>query len=114
MAVAVRMRYPGMKPADYDRLMLSFGLDESPPIGEILHLAVERGERIEAWDVWQTAQAAEAFVENRLRPALRQLRLNVEPEFELMPLHNLYAADLDMVERIGALSLPSVDAGAVL
>ena len=110
MAVAVRMRYPGMKPADYDRLLLSFGLDESPPIGEILHLAVERGEGIEAWDVWQTAQAAEAFVENRLRPALRQLRLNVE----LMPLHNLYAADLDMVERIGALSLPSVDAGAVL
>ena len=110
----MRLRYPGMKPADYDRLMLAFHLDESPPVGEILHLAVERDEGVEAWDVWQTRQAAESFVEQRLRPALRELGIAIEPEFELVPLHNLYAPDLDMVERIGALSLPAFDAGAVL
>ena len=36
-----------------------------------------------------------------------QLEIPGEPEIKLVPLHNLYAADPDMIDRIGAVSLPA-------
>jgi hypothetical protein len=114
MAVAMLMRYPGVTAKDYDRLMLDFHLDADPPVGEILHLAVESDEGLLVTDVWRTPEAAEAFVQNRLRPALEHAGIKTELEYEIRPLHNVYTPDLDALERIGALSLPAVDVRTVL
>jgi hypothetical protein len=35
-------------------------------------------------------------------------------EYAICPLHNLYAPDLDAIERIGAVSLPGLAPGAAL
>jgi hypothetical protein len=114
MAVAVRIRYPGMTARDYDRLLLELRLDENPPAGVILHVAFEGSDGLDSVDVWQTPEAAAAFVTNRLQPTLRQLGIRTEPDFEILPLHNLYAPEVDTIERIGAVSLPGLGADAVL
>jgi hypothetical protein len=36
-----------------------------------------------------------------------ELGISGEPEVRVVPLHNLYAADPDMIDRIGAISLPA-------
>jgi hypothetical protein len=36
-----------------------------------------------------------------------QLNISGEPEIAVVPLHNLYAGDPDMIDRIGAVSLPA-------
>ena len=112
MAVAMLVRYIGLKPREYDRLVATLGLDASPPIGQILHLVAERPGWVESVDVWQTREAASAFVESRLRPALGADARNIE--VEILPLHNLFAPDMDAVERIGGVSLPGYVSSAVL
>jgi hypothetical protein len=114
MAVAMLMRYPGVTARQYDRLMVDFHLDAEPPVGEILHLAIETDDGLRVIDLWRTVEAAEAFVDQRLRPALYDAGIVTELEYEIRPLHNVYAPDLDALERIGALSLPAVDVRTLL
>ena len=112
MAVAMflTLRVPART---YDRLLQSLEWDVTPPIGGILHLAAETAEGLEVCEVWQTREAAERFVRNVLEPKLEQLGVTEPVDCAIFPLHNLYAPDLDTIERIGTVSLPGVGAGAI-
>jgi hypothetical protein len=106
MAVAMFARFPQLGPHRYDQLIVDLELDANPPVGQLLHVAAEGDEGIETCEVWRTSEAAVAFLEQRLRPAL--LRLGAEPpEVSLVPLHNLFAPEMDAIERLGAVSLPA-------
>ncbi len=97
----------------YDRLIQGLDWDVTPPIGAIVHLAAETPDGIEVCEVWQTREAAEGFVHEVLTPALAHFGARETIDYAIFPLHNLYAADLDMIERIGTVSLPGVSAGAI-
>src|ERR1700745_1993584 len=97
----------------YDRMLQSLEWDVSPPIGEIVHLAAETPDGIEVCEIWQTREAAEGFLHDVLEPRLRQLGAKESVDYAIYPLHNLYAPDLDAIERIGTVSLPGVAAGAI-
>ena len=106
MAVAMFVRFPQLAPRRYDELIVDLELDANAPVGQVLHVAAEGEDAIECCDVWRTSEAAVAFLEQRLRPAL--LRMGAEaPEVSLVPLHNLFAPEMDAIERLGAVSLPA-------
>jgi hypothetical protein len=107
MAVTVFMHWRGITPGQYDALMTRLDLDVNPAAGEVLHLAAFTEEGLEVCDVWQTEQAFRGFLEQRMRPAATELGIEGEPEIQLVPLRNLYAGDPDMIDRIGALSVPA-------
>jgi hypothetical protein len=107
MAVAMFMHWPGMSADQYDALVARLDLDANPAAGEILHLAALTDEGLEVCDVWQTEQAFQGFLEHRVMPVVQELQLTGEPEIRIVPLHNLFVADADMVDRIGAISLPA-------
>jgi len=106
MAVVLFARVPELTLDRYNRMMVEFGLDANPPAGMVLHVATEAVGAVNVVEVWQTEQAAEGFVEARLKPALQAQRVKDPLSYRLEPLYNLYAADVDMIERIGATSLP--------
>ncbi len=106
MAVAMFMHWPGMTSDQYDALMTRLGLDANPAAGGVLHLGAIMGDGVDVVDVWQTEQAANAFLETRMLPVAGELGITGEPEIRVVPLHNLYAADPDIIDRIGAISLP--------
>jgi hypothetical protein len=106
VAVAMLMRLPGVRLEEYDRVIADCRLDADPAVGQILHVSVETTDDVETWDVWQTRETATAFVETRLRPALRSHGIDVDPDVRLYPLHNLFAPDIETIERIGAFSSP--------
>ncbi len=106
MAVAVFMHFPGLSREEYERLMADLELDANPALGEILHVAADAPDGINVVDIWQTGEAATAFVEHRLRPTLRERNVDVELSVDVLPLRNLFAPDIDTIERIGAVSLP--------
>lgn len=114
MAVAVFMHFPGLRREQYDRLLADLRLDANPPMGEILHVAADAPDGINAVDLWQTREAAESFVEQRLRPALTSAGIDVELTVDVLPLRNVFAPDMDTIERIGAVSLPARSAGTAL
>jgi hypothetical protein len=106
MAVAMFMHWPGMSADRYDALVARLDLDANPAAGEILHLAALTDQGLEVCDVWQTEQAFQGFLEHRVMPLVQELQLTGEPEIRIVPLHNLFVADADMLDRIGAISLP--------
>jgi hypothetical protein len=106
MAVAMFMNWPGMTSDQYDAVMARLGLDANPAAGGVLHVAAVTDEGVEVCDVWLTEQAFSSFLEHRMLPAVSELGIEGEPEIRVVPLHNLYAADPDMIDRIGAMSLP--------
>jgi hypothetical protein len=107
MAVALFMSWPGVTSDQYDSVMARLELDTNPAAGGILHLAALTDEGLEVCDVWQTEQAFHGFLEHRLLPIASELEIEGAPEIWLVPLHNLYAADPDMIDRIGVLSRPA-------
>ncbi|HWQ24167.1 MAG TPA: hypothetical protein VNK94_08695 [Gaiellaceae bacterium] len=107
MAVALFMHWPGVTPEQYDALMTKLDLDANPAAGSVLHLAALTEEGLEVCDVWQTEQAFRSFLEQRMKPAVHELGIAGEPEIQLVPLRNLYAGDPDMIDRIGAVSIPA-------
>jgi hypothetical protein len=113
MAVAMFVRLP-ISLATYDRLIANLGPDVNPPPGEILHFAAESAEGVDVCEVWQTHGVAEQFLQSFLEPALHDLGVEDPIYYVIYPLHNLYAADLDMIERIGAVSLPGMAPGAII
>ena len=68
----------------------------------IFHVATEAVGSINVCEAWQTPQAAESFIESRLRHALVRQGVKDPLSYRLEPLHNLFAPDIDMIERIGA------------
>jgi hypothetical protein len=107
MAVAMFMHWPGVTGSQYDALIARLDLDANPAAGQVLHLAAVTDEGLEVCDVWQTEQAFHGFLEHRIMPAVAELRLTGEPEMRVVPLHNLFTADPDMLDRIGSISLPA-------
>jgi hypothetical protein len=107
MAVALFMSWPGVTSDQYDSVMARLELDTNPAAGGVLHLAALTDEGLEVCDVWQTEQAFHGFLQHRLLPIASELDIEGTPEIRLVPLHNLYAADPEMIDRIGVLSLPA-------
>ena len=107
MAVAMFMHWPGITGDEYDAMVSRLDLDANPAAGQVLHLAVVSHQGLEVCDVWQTEQAFHGFLEHRIMPAVAELKIAGEPEIRVVPLHNLYTADPDMLDRIGAVSLPA-------
>jgi hypothetical protein len=105
------MHWPGVTSDQYDALMARLELDVNPAAGGVLHLAALTDEGLEVCDVWQTEPAFHGFFENRLLPIAEALEIEGEPEVRMVQLHNLYTADPDMIDRIGAVSLPAAVAG---
>ena len=107
MAVAMFMHWPGVTSDQYDAVMARLGLDANPAAGGVLHVAALTDEGLEVCEVWQTEQAFRGGGGGGMLPVMSELGIGGEPEIKLVPLHNLYAGDPDMIDRIGAVSLPA-------
>src|SRR5262245_36187519 len=113
MAFATYLRFEQLERDRYDRLVVKLDLDADPPSGQILHVAAPVDDGFEICEIWRTREAAIAYLESRFRPAL--IRVGAEPPtVRVVPLHNLFALDVDAIERIGSISLPAHVAPALV
>ena len=106
MAVTLFMRIPELNVARYDGLIVDLELDANPPPGLIFHVTTESVGSVNILEAWQTPEAAESFVENRLRDALRNHGVMDPLAYRIDPMHNLFAPDMEAIGRIGASSVP--------
>lgn len=114
MAVQVIARYPDLTPETYGQVVASLELDVNPPAGAIFHMAADSAGGVVASEIWQTEQTFRAFLDYRLRPALRMHGIHRDPVVEVAPLYNVYAPEMFTLERMGAVSLPAHMSGAAL
>ena len=91
MAVVVRVVLPGLSEEQYDQVRAEVGWLEDPPDGGLSHLAWWEGDDNHNMDGWRDEASFQAFVENRLGPAMGKLGLDIEPTVTVHPAHEVYA-----------------------
>jgi hypothetical protein len=106
MATGVLHDLPGMTQQDYDALLEHLDLEENPAEGGLFHIAAPNPSG--GWlilDVWESAEAFDAFARQRLVPAARALNLPLSRP-RLFPVHNVFAPDVAWLSEFGRHSLP--------
>lgn len=88
MAIVMRLRWDGVSPEQYDQVREAAGWERDRPTGGILHEAWFAGDQLNVCDVWESADTFNAFVENRLMPAVAQVGVGGQPQVEIMPAYN--------------------------
>src|SRR5262249_16896922 len=107
MAFVAYTIYPGVTHEQADQLLVKLGLAEQPAPGQIVSVSSEHAGVMESFELWMTREAAERYLDDRLRPAMLDAGIHTHPEMRLVPLHNAFAPDIDTLARIGAYSLPA-------
>jgi hypothetical protein len=84
------MEWDGVTAEQYEEVRKLVNWEGDVPPGGLFHVAAvgERGLRVS--DVWDSAEAFQAFVERRLMPGVKQLGITSEPRVELLPVHALF------------------------
>ena len=99
MAVAVVQEFPiegsDRTTANYDRVQEALGVRENPPAGGLVHAAGfdEDAGVFRIFDVWESREAWETFLNDRLMPVVRPMmeQGGREPETRIYELHTYMA-----------------------
>jgi hypothetical protein len=92
MAVGIRLKFAGGTQENYDAAHRVMEIDTDPPKGMIVHSA---GPVEDGWgviDFWESREAFDAFVQERLMPRLQGLGdkgFSSPPDVKEFPVHNL-------------------------
>lgn len=92
MSVAMIMRWDGFTTEQYDKVRTMVDLDQNFPPGAKLHVVTHDGSALRVTDVWESGEALNTFVNNRLMPAIHSIGVTTQPEVEVYPLHALLSA----------------------
>ncbi|MBM3678485.1 MAG: hypothetical protein FJW96_11475 [Actinobacteria bacterium] len=88
--MVMSMRWAGVTPEQYEALCADVDWEDDRPDGGVLHVACFDGEGLRVIDVRESAEAFEAFVDERLMPGVARVGLAGQPEIEILPAHALY------------------------
>jgi len=88
MAIGVYFRHAGFTPEKYDEAIrrLSAEGQGSPP-GRLEHFALENDGEVEVFDVWESAEALDAWGPEGFVPVLLDLGVELHPP-TILPLRN--------------------------
>jgi hypothetical protein len=91
MALGMYFTPSSFAPADYDEVIKRLeAVGAAAPAGRLHHVALETGGQIQLFDVWESAEAFQAFGAT-LVPILAEL--GIDPgEPQVSPIHNIIAA----------------------
>ena len=98
MAVGIIQRFPeGMGAAEYDESSEKLDPASNPPKGLIFHCAGESEGRFQVFDVWESREDFDRFVEDRLLPVQKEMMGEEAfaqfPGLDIVdaPIHNYFA-----------------------
>jgi hypothetical protein len=94
MAIAMFMHWPGVTAETYDAVRRIARWDVNPPTGALFHVAAADASGLRVADVWESADLFQAFSEQRLMPAVKQVGITTEPEVTILPVHFSFAPAL--------------------
>ena len=88
MAIVMQMTWDGFTNEQYDAARREVGMDTVVPAGLISHVAWQQGGAIHVCDVWETEEAFNTYVHDRLMPGIaRAGALNGQPQVTVLPAH---------------------------
>ncbi|MFD9597326.1 hypothetical protein ACFWA9_31865 [Kitasatospora sp. NPDC059973] len=92
MAVVMSMLWADATPEQYDTVRDAVDWEQVPGAGGQLHVAWFDARGLHVTDVWESREAFEAFMAQRLTPAIAKAGISGAPEVSFAPLHRRYVA----------------------
>lgn len=90
MAIMMIMSWEGVSTEQYDEAKRIVNWEGHPAEGGLMHATSHDGNGLRITDVWESPEAFQAFVDNRLMPAVTQIGIGGAPNVEIYPLHDLF------------------------
>jgi hypothetical protein len=72
MAVVFLIEIPGFTPEQSAAVLQALGLDKNPAVGQVMHLEGPMDGGMRVVDVWESEEASQAFVRDRLAAAFEK------------------------------------------
>lgn len=79
MPIMALFRTASVDRSQYDAIISDLDLERNPPEGSISHVAGFDGDGVCVMDVWESREAFERFVAERLQPTFARLKLDIDP-----------------------------------
>ncbi len=94
MAVGVLQEFESSV-EEYDKVSEKLDTKSNPPEGAIVHCGMDLGGgKMRVFDVWESKEAFEKFMEERLGPAIAEVAGPDSPPPTLMEVHELHDLEL--------------------
>jgi hypothetical protein len=90
MPVTMIMDWPGVTAEQYDAVRELVQWETDKPTGGMCHIATVTPEGLRVTDVWESAEAFQQFVDERLMPGVQQVGVEGEPNVDVYPNHALF------------------------
>ena len=90
MAVLMLMEWPGVTREQYDEVCRITNFEVDVPKGGMFHVAALSDKGLHVTDLWESAEDFQAFVEQRLMPAVQKAGISGEPKVNILPAHNVF------------------------
>ena len=85
MPVLVVLDRDGIGVAEHEALRARVGWEEGVPPGALFHVVAQTDDGMRAADLWESAEAFQCFVADRLVPAAAELGIPGGPRVDLRP-----------------------------
>ena len=91
MAVMMQMIWNGIGAEEYEAARKHVNWEGDVPAGAMFHVVAVTDGGVRVTDVWESAEAFDAFVRDRLMPGVKELGIPGEPQVEILPAHAVFA-----------------------
>ena len=103
MATVMLMHWREATPDQYDRAREMVGWDRDTPNGAKLHVSGFSDDGLHVTDVWDSEQAFNTFMAQRLAPAIQEIGIQGQPDLKFFPMHGVFAPALGGNEQVSDL-----------
>ena len=90
MAIVMFMEWDGVSREQYDAVRERVNWETEVPHGGMFHVAAVTDKGLRVTDLWQSAEAFQTFVAERLMPGVKEVGIAGEPHVEIYPVHALF------------------------
>lgn len=100
MATVMQMHWREATPDQYDQAREKVGWDRDVPDGAKLHVSGFADDGLHVVDVWESEQAFNTFMEQRLAPAIQEIGIEGQPQVTFFPLTGVFAPAFGKNEQV--------------
>lgn len=107
MAVMMQMIWEGIGVDEYEAARKAVNWEGDIPPGAMFHFMAIADDGVHVTDIWESAEAFDAFSRDRLMPAIAALGIPGEPKIAFLPVH------AGFTPACGASSAPARESAAL-
>ena len=88
MAVGIFVNWPGVTVEQYEKFRPIANWENDPAPGGLFHAAAIDEEGLHVFDLWESPEAFQSFLDTRILPTVPASGVTTQPEIKVIPVHD--------------------------